>query len=72
MTHYRFLTEQHDGILAEVKKGYEEQYMKVFKQVDERPIDFSGCSLPRSTELTIPVELSLSEENWMRLKEVNL
>jgi DNA polymerase I-like protein with 3'-5' exonuclease and polymerase domains len=72
MTRYRFLTEQHDGILAEVHKDYAVQYATIFKKHYERTINFVNCTLSRDFDLTIPAEMSISEDNWHNLKEVHL
>jgi DNA polymerase I-like protein with 3'-5' exonuclease and polymerase domains len=67
---YRFLTEQHDGILAEVHKDLKDRYIEVFKKHYERPIDFRNCSLSRDFELIIPAEISWSDTNWCEMKNV--
>lgn len=72
MTKYKFLTEQHDGILAEVHKDHVVPYIYGFKKHYERPIDFNRCSLSRDFQLVIPVEVSTSEFNWESLKEFPL
>lgn len=72
MNKYKFLTEQHDGILAAVHKDYVIPYLYAFKRCYERVIDFVGCSLSRDFKLTIPAELSVSETNWMELTEIKL
>lgn len=69
---YRFLTEQHDGILAEVRSDYWEVYSEAFKRIYERPIDFRIGTLSRDFDLVIPAELSKSETNWMEMKEFKL
>lgn len=69
---YRFLTEQHDGILAEVQLAYKERYAEAFKRIYERPIDFRIGSLSRDCQLIIPAEMSSSNENWMNLKDLYL
>lgn len=68
----RFLTEQHDGILAEIPNDGVNQYLETFKRIYERSIDFRNCSLYREMDLVIPCELSTSTTNWMELKEVKL
>ncbi len=65
----RFLTEQHDGILAEIHKSKVMEYAQAFKRNYERTLDFRLCSLFRDFVLTVPCELSMSDENWMNLKE---
>ncbi len=70
MKHYKFLTEQHDGILAEVHKDHIMSYIYVFKSHYERKINFKNCSLSRNFDLIIPVETSIGETNWQNLKEV--
>lgn len=72
MSRYFFLTEQHDGILAEVHKDYTVPYIMSFKKHYERKIDFRVGSLPRDFELVIPAELSMSDKNWMSLREVKI
>lgn len=72
MDKYYFLTEQHDGVLAEVHKDHAIPYIYGFKKHYERPIDFNRCSLSRNYELVIPVEVSTSDTNWENLKEFNL
>lgn len=70
--HYKFLTEQHDGILAEVHKDYIVPYIHIFKKHYEREIDFNNCSLSRDFKLRIPVETSISETNWQNLQEFKI
>lgn len=65
------LTEQHDGVLAEVKRGYEEKFYLDYKKNVESEIDFSFGSLKRDYKLTIPAEVSLGY-SWYDLKEVRL
>lgn len=72
MNKYQFLTEQHDSILAEVKKDYIVPYIHIFKKHYEREIDFNRCSLSRNFKLTIPVETSVSDTNWMNLAEFKI
>jgi len=72
MTKYKFLTEQHDGILTEVHKDMTEQYANAFKACYERKINFNQCSLSRDFELIIPVEVSMSDTNWMDLHEIEI
>lgn len=67
MKDYRFLTEQHDGILSEVRKERKDEYLEIFKRNYERPIDFRNCSLSRDIDLSVPAELSMSETNWQEL-----
>jgi DNA polymerase I-like protein with 3'-5' exonuclease and polymerase domains/uracil-DNA glycosylase len=69
---YRFLTEQHDGILSVVRDFYWKDYAEEFKRQYERTIDFRRGSLKRDFDLTIPCELSKSEENWQNLEEFKL
>lgn len=69
---YRFLTEQHDGILSLVRDFYVNDYSAAFKKYYERPIDFRVGSLKRDCQLVIPCELSKSSENWQNLKEFTL
>lgn len=69
---YRFLAEQHDGILSIVRDFYANDYSVAFTKAYERPIDFRIGSLKRDFMLTIPVELSKSSTNWMEMKEFQL
>lgn len=69
---FSFLTEQHDGILAQVRKEDSEEYMVLFKKIYERPITHEKCSLFRDFSLTIPAEISVSDTNWKELKEVHV
>lgn len=71
-TKYRFLTEQHDGILSEVKSDYHEEYAAKFKVVYERKINFLNCTLSRDFDLTIPAEISMSKTNWHELQEIKI
>lgn len=72
MRTYKFLTEQHDGILSLVNEDCWEAYAEAFKTNYERPISFRRGTLIRDYDLTIPAEISMSRENWMNLKEVKL
>lgn len=67
MRTYRFLNENHDGILAEVKKEQVMEYAAIVKKQYERPINFSKCSLSRNFDLIIPVEIASCEDNWMNI-----
>jgi len=66
------ILEAHDGLLAEVEKEEVERYCGIFKVVYERPIDFRPCTLSRDYNLVIPAELSMSEESWMGLKQIEV
>lgn len=71
-TLFNFLTEQHDGILSEVRNNYWEQFSSEFKAVYERPIDCRKGTLSRDFDLIIPCELSKSSENWKNLEEFKI
>jgi hypothetical protein len=66
----RLLTEQHDGVLYEVPIGREEEHGFAYKKSVEKKIDFRTCSLSRDFELLIPAEISVSVENWEKLREI--
>lgn len=66
------LAEQHDGTLAEVRKGRELEYAAAYKASIETPIDFRSCTLSRDYRLVIPAEVSISEESWLDLKDVKI
>lgn len=70
--YYRFLTEQHDGVLGLVRDFYADKYSINFKHHYERTIDFRRGSLKRDFQLSIPCELSKSSENWQNLKEFEI
>jgi DNA polymerase I-like protein with 3'-5' exonuclease and polymerase domains len=72
MKKYRFLTEQHDGILAEVHKDYTVGYIESFKRNYERKVDFRRGTIAKDFELVIPAEISMSAENWMNLAEIKI
>jgi hypothetical protein len=59
----RPLVEAHDGFLAEVPIGKEDQYTECFKRNVCVPIDFRSCSLSRDYRLIIPCE-SATGMNW--------
>lgn len=63
-----FLSEQHDGILAEVPIGCEREFIEVYRENVERPIDFSTCSLRREYKLSIPSEAQVGD-NWYELED---
>ena len=66
------LVEMHDGILAEVKRGHEEEFYMLYKKnVEGTPIDFRQGSLRRDYLLVIPCEIAIGE-NWYEMKEVKL
>lgn len=67
-----FLNEQHDGLLMEVPKERYEEAGKIVKTVMERPVNYSLCTLSRDFNLIVPAEVSMSETNWMELKEINV
>ena len=66
------LVEAHDGILAEVKRGREEEFYTLYKNnIESEPIDFRTCTLRRDYQLTIPCEVSVGE-NWYEMEEVKV
>ena len=67
----RLCTEQHDGVLAEVPIGREEEYFMRYKKNIETPINFKRCSLSRDFELTIPAEVEIGD-SWYDLKGVKI
>jgi DNA polymerase I-like protein with 3'-5' exonuclease and polymerase domains len=72
---YRFLTEQHDGILTLVRDYYVNDFSATFKKYYERPINFrseSPYALSRDCDLVIPCDLSKSATNWLEMKEFSL
>lgn len=66
------LVEAHDGFLAEVPIGREEEYARVFKKNVETEIDFETCSLSRKFKLRIPMEAESSTESWQSLKHLGI
>jgi uracil-DNA glycosylase family 4 len=60
------LTEQHDGVLYECKKGRGQELGSIYKNHVERAIDFRMCTLSRDFNLRIPCEVSIGE-NWYGL-----
>lgn len=70
--YFRPLSEAHDGFLAEVELGREEEYARLFKKNVEQPIDFRRCTLERDFELIIPAEAEVSYTNWAELKGLKL
>jgi hypothetical protein len=67
----RPLVEAHDGFLAEVPLGKEEEYARTFKQNVEVDIDFRTCSLNRDFSLRIPCESAIGE-NWQDMEEIKI
>ena len=65
----RLLAENHDGILAEVKKEDIHRYAYAFKEITSRPIDFRRCSIRREFLLTIPSEISIGE-SWDSMEDL--
>lgn len=66
------LSEQHDGILALIRKEKIYEYLEIAKRIMERSINFSGCSLSRDYNLTIPIEASIGKENWQEMEDIDL
>ncbi len=64
MKDLRYLTEQHDASLVEIRKDELERYAALVKKYVETPIDFRKCSLKRDFELVIPSEIEWSENSW--------
>ena len=67
----RLLAEAHDGIMVEVPRGQEYDYISIHKKAVETPIDFRNGSLKRDIVLTIPAEASIGE-NWYDMQEVKV
>jgi DNA polymerase-1 len=65
---FPFLYEGHDAIMAEILPDQLQAYAERFKRIAERKINFNTCSLSRDYELTIPVEITTSENNWADMK----
>lgn len=65
----RLINEAHDGTLAEVRTGEEGKYIDIYRENVEKGIDFRKCSLSRDFELKIPMEASVSKENWLSLED---
>lgn len=65
------VVEAHDGAMAEVPKGREEEYAVVYKRNVERSINFRFGSLKRDYDLVIPAEVSIGE-NWEELETVRV
>jgi DNA polymerase I-like protein with 3'-5' exonuclease and polymerase domains len=69
---FRYLAEMHDGCLAEVLEDDVELYANTFKELVEREIDFSTCSLPRDYKLSIPCEIEFSCKSWYDMKPLEM
>jgi len=67
----RFLAEAHDGIMAEVPKGKEFEYIAIHKRLVETPIDFRNGTIKRDIQLIIPAEASIGE-NWYDMEDVKV
>ncbi len=67
-----FINEQHDGLLAEVKKERVMEAATIMKKHLERPLNYSLCTLSRDYNLVVPCEIAISETNWMELKEIEI
>src|SRR5580692_386474 len=67
----RPLVEAHDGFLAEVPIGKEEEYGNTFRNNIFVGIDFRNCSLYRDFELFIPCESAVGE-NWQDMEEIKI
>jgi hypothetical protein len=65
------LVEAHDGSLAEVPKGREEEYASIYKANIEKPIDFRQGSIVRDYLLSIPAEVSVGE-TWDSLEALEV
>ena len=64
------LAEAHDGALAEVPIGREQEFFQIYKSNIETPIDFRHGSLKRNYQLTIPCEGSVGE-NWEEMRSLD-
>ncbi len=67
----RLLTEQHDGTLAEIPIGREEEFAIEYKKNIEQPINFKNCTLSRDFELIIPCEVEVGC-NWEQLRPLKI
>lgn len=63
-----FLAESHDGLLSEVRYGFEEEYKEIIITNMQQPINFKRCTLSRDFNLIIPTETKVSKENWGELQ----
>lgn len=64
-----FLTEQHDGLLAEVPIGRGEEWLELHRKNVEIPIDFRKGTLKHDYQLIIPQEGSIGV-NWAEMKDL--
>lgn len=67
----RFLSENHDGLLVEIKRDEVDKFQEVFSKITSREIDFRNCSIKRDFLLTIPCEVS-SGESWDDMRELKV
>jgi hypothetical protein len=58
--HIRYVMESHDAFTAEIPKTAREDIAGYTREVMERPIDFSGCTLSRGM-LVIPCDIEFGE-----------
>jgi DNA polymerase I-like protein with 3'-5' exonuclease and polymerase domains len=65
-----FPIEKHDSILAEIPRERKDEYVELWKDTMEKPINFNKCTLIRDIELVIPTELQWSETNLSELKDL--
>lgn len=61
------IMESHDGLLYTIRREYVDDFTPLIRREMERPINFSGCSLPRRS-IKIPAEVEIGE-NYMDLKK---
>lgn len=68
----RLLAENHDGILAEVKKDRALEFGILYKNnIESELIDFNTCTLARDYQLKIPCEVAIGE-NWLEMEDIKL
>ena len=69
----RTVVEKHDSLMSKVRNDKVEEWGRAFKEISEKEIDFSTCSIPRTEKLVIPSEVVYSSEGWTEdMKELKL
>jgi len=68
---FHLLSENHDSALAEVRIGQELDFLHLFKEKMEQPVDMRNFCLPRDIDMVIQFECTKGM-NWKEMEDVEV